>query len=203
MIPRIAIIDQNTLEATGLKGIISDMAPMADVSVFSSVAEMEGEFDEMAPFVHFFVSSQVFVANADYFLQRQRQTIVLTAQPIAGPQFSHFHTLNTSQLEHDLLKSILSLFQHAHGSRSYPHKGEPCPPVIGEDGKGLLSPREVEVLALVVRGFINKEIADRLCISLPTVVTHRKNICDKLHLRSVSALTIYAVTHGIVSAEDI
>jgi DNA-binding NarL/FixJ family response regulator len=34
-------------------------------------------------------------------------------------------------------------------------------------------------------------------------VTHRKNICDKLHLRSVSALTIYAVTHGIVAAEDI
>jgi DNA-binding CsgD family transcriptional regulator len=66
-----------------------------------------------------------------------------------------------------------------------------------------LSARETQVLALVVKGLINKEIADRLCISLPTVVTHRKNICDKLHLRSVSALTIYAVTHGIVSAEDI
>ena len=59
------------------------------------------------------------------------------------------------------------------------------------------------MLSLVVRGFINKEIADQLCISLPTVITHRKNIYDKLHMRSVSSLTIYAVTHGLVSAEDI
>ena len=194
MIPRIAIVDQNTLEAAGLKNILCDIAPMADVSTFPSVEEMLKEIDESAPFVHFFVSSQVLVEQADFFLQRQRQTIVLTAQPIAGPQFSHFHTLSTSQLEHNLLKSLLTLFQHAHGQHS-PHPV----PVVQND----LSPREVEVLALVVRGFINKEIADRLCISLPTVVTHRKNICDKLNLRSVSSLTIYAVTHGIVSAEEI
>ena len=198
MIPRIAIIDQNTLEATGLKNILADIAPMADVSIFSSISEMEKESDEMAPFVHFFVSSQVLIAHADYFLQRQRQTIVLTAQPIAGPQFSHFHTLDTSQLEHDLLKTILILFQHAHGQHgAHPVAGK------GATTQPELSPREAEVLALVVRGFINKEIAERLYISLPTVITHRKNICDKLHLRSVSALTIYAVTHGIVSAEDI
>jgi DNA-binding CsgD family transcriptional regulator len=66
-----------------------------------------------------------------------------------------------------------------------------------------ISKREAEVLALVVRGFINKEIADQLCISLPTVISHRKNICEKLHMHSVSALTIYAVTHGIVSIDEI
>ena len=59
------------------------------------------------------------------------------------------------------------------------------------------------MLALVAKGYINKEIADKLCISLPTVISHRKNICDKLHIRSVSALTIYAVTHGIVSVDEI
>ena len=66
-----------------------------------------------------------------------------------------------------------------------------------------ISARETEVLALVARGFLNKEIADKLCISLPTVISHRKNICEKLHLRSVSSLTIYAVTHGIVNIEEI
>jgi DNA-binding CsgD family transcriptional regulator len=67
----------------------------------------------------------------------------------------------------------------------------------------LLSQREQEVLALLVKGYINKEIADRLNISLATVVTHRKNITEKLGLKSVSALTIYAVTHGIVRVDEI
>lgn len=202
MIPRIAIIDQNTLEATGLKSILCDMVPMAEVSTFSSFEDMlqeENSSDETVPFFHFFVSSQVLITHADFFLARPRQTIVLTSQPIAGKQFEHFHTLNTSQLEHDLLKSILTLFQHAHGG----HQSQGHAPHFAEHAETPLSSREVEVLALVVKGYINKEIADRLCISLPTVITHRKNICDKLHLRSVSALTIYAVTHGLVNAEEI
>ena len=211
MLPRIAIIDQNTLEATGLKSIISDIVPMADVSTFPSLEEMmqeEKKSDETVHFFHFFVSSQILVAHADFFLQRQKQTIVLTSQPIAGRQFEHFHTLNTSQLEHELLKSILTLFLHAHGKpqSGAPHGGKTdIAHLLPQGGawEGALSPREAEVLALVVKGYINKEIADQLCISLPTVVTHRKNICDKLHVRSVSALTIYAVTHGIVSAEEI
>lgn len=202
MIPRIAIIDQNTLEATGLKSIITDMVPMADVCTFASLEEMTQEeeaSDDSLCFFHFFVSTQVLVAHADFFLQRQRQTIVLTSQPIVGRQFENFHTLNTTQMEHDLLKSILTLFQYGHNSE----KQRPNAPRFVENAETLLSPREAEVLALVAKGCINKEIADRLCISLPTVVTHRKNICDKLHLRSVSSLTIYAVTHGIVNAEDI
>ena len=195
MLPRIAIIDQNTLEATGLKSIITDMVPMADVSTFASLDEMlqeEKGSDETVRFFHFFVSTQMLISHADYFLQRQRQTIVLTSQPITGKQFERFHTLNSSQLEHDLLKSILTLFQHGHKQRP-----------LHQETDSPLSGRETEVLKLVAKGYLNKEIADQLCISLPTVITHRKNICDKLHLRSVSSLTIYAVTHGVVSAEEI
>jgi DNA-binding NarL/FixJ family response regulator len=66
-----------------------------------------------------------------------------------------------------------------------------------------LSQREIEVLQLLTKGLINKEIADRLCVSLPTVVTHRKNITDKLGIKSVSALTVYALTHGLIKVEDI
>ena len=53
-------------------------------------------------------------------------------------------------------------------------------------------------MSLIVQGYINKEIADKLNIGLATVVTHRRNIMEKLRLRSVSALTIYAVMHGYV-----
>lgn len=67
----------------------------------------------------------------------------------------------------------------------------------------ILSNREIEVLSLVVQGFINKEIATKLNISLTTVITHRKNIMEKLGMKSVSALTIYAVMHGYVDISKI
>ncbi len=202
MIPRIAIIDENTLEAMGLKSILSDIIPMADVCVFPTMTDMQEDAD--MPFIHYFISAQVLLANAGYFLQRQRQTIVLTTLPTTNPQLNQFHTLNTGQMEHGLVKSILRLHQVGHGNhdgRTYHHGNLPDAQVFGP--KIDISNREAEVLALVVKGFINKEIAEKLCISLPTVISHRKNICEKLHIRTVSALTIYAVTHGIVSMDEI
>lgn len=50
---------------------------------------------------------------------------------------------------------------------------------------------------------INKEIAEKLNISITTVISHRKNIQDKLGVKSVSALTIYAVMHGFVDVNKI
>ena len=67
----------------------------------------------------------------------------------------------------------------------------------------VLSDREIEVMSLIVQGYINKEIADRLNIGLATVITHRRNIMDKLGFKSVSALTIYAVMHGYVDINKI
>ena len=66
-----------------------------------------------------------------------------------------------------------------------------------------LSPREVDVLRLITHGYINKEIADKLNISLTTVISHRKNITEKLGIKSVSGLAIYAVLHGYVEVDSI
>ena len=72
-------------------------------------------------------------------------------------------------------------------------------PTQGHD----LSAREIEVLILITKGLINKEIADKLNISLTTVISHRKNITEKLGIKSVSALTIYAVMNGYISPDSI
>ena len=89
------------------------------------------------------------------------------------------------------------LEQHAHG------KGENLPPMPEILNRKILSDREIEVMSLIVQGYINKEIADKLNIGLATVITHRKNIMDKLGMKSVSALTIYAVMHGYVDINKI
>lgn len=67
----------------------------------------------------------------------------------------------------------------------------------------MLSEREREVVACVVKGMTNKEIAATLFISINTVLTHRKNISRKLNIHSVSGLTIYAIANGICRAPEI
>ena len=65
-----------------------------------------------------------------------------------------------------------------------------------------LSERETEVLKLIISGMSNKEIADKLFISIHTVVSHRKNISQKTGIKSQSGLTIYAISNKIINLED-
>ena len=68
----------------------------------------------------------------------------------------------------------------------------------GQDNGETLSEREKDVIVGVVQGMQNKEIADHLCISTNTVITHRRNIARKLQIRSAAGLTIYAIVNGLV-----
>jgi DNA-binding NarL/FixJ family response regulator len=62
--------------------------------------------------------------------------------------------------------------------------------------------REREVLKLLAEGYRNKEIADLLNISVKTVEKHRANIMDKLEMRNVSELTVYAIGKGLVAQKS-
>ena len=55
----------------------------------------------------------------------------------------------------------------------------------------------------IVRGYMNKQIADSLQIGLTTVISHRRNIMEKLGIRSVAGLAIYALTAGYVDAGEL
>jgi len=69
----------------------------------------------------------------------------------------------------------------------------------GDDSYELLTDREREILQLVAEGKTNKEIANRLNLSLYTVDTHRTHILQKLNLHSVPEVILYAVRKGIIS----
>jgi DNA-binding NarL/FixJ family response regulator len=68
--------------------------------------------------------------------------------------------------------------------------------------QNVISDREIDVLKLLATGLSNKEIADKLNISINTVITHRKNISQKTGIKSVSGLTIYAVLKNLVTLES-
>ena len=66
-----------------------------------------------------------------------------------------------------------------------------------------LSDREKDVIIALVQGMSNKEIADHLCISINTVITHRRNIARKLQIHSPAGLTIYAIVNGLVDISTV
>jgi len=67
----------------------------------------------------------------------------------------------------------------------------------------VLSSREIEVLKEVALGYSNKEIAERLFISINTVITHRKNITEKLGIKTISGLTVYALMNNLINPKDV
>ena len=193
--PKIAIIDSNTLATMGLKQILQNVIPIMTVDTFGSFAELTSNNPDS--YFHYFVSMDIVLRNRTFFLERRHKTIVLTLSVNDASQLSDFHSLYINQPENLLVRDILALQQHAHA------KGKNLPKMPKILQQKILSDREIEVMSYIVQGHTNKEIADILNVSLATIITHRKNIMDKLGMKSVSALTIYAVMHGYVDINKI
>lgn len=67
-----------------------------------------------------------------------------------------------------------------------------------QEGADALGEREKDVIVALVQGMSNKEIAEHLCISVNTVITHRRNIARKLQIHSPAGLTIYAIVNNLI-----
>ena len=190
--PEIAIIDSNTLSGIGLQTLLEEIIPMATIRVFHSFGELVDDTPDM--YAHYFVSAQIYFEHTAFFRERHPRAIVLAGGENL-PQLAGVPTLNIYEDEKALAKSILQMHERGHRKGSkHPHT-----PSVEHD----LSAREIEVLVLITKGLINKEIAEKLNISLTTVISHRKNITEKLGIKSVPGLTIYAVMNGYVEADSI
>ncbi len=71
------------------------------------------------------------------------------------------------------------------------------------ENQDALSQREKEIVICVVKGMTNKEIAEKLFLSIHTVITHRRNISKKLQIHSAAGLTIYAIVNKLVTLNDV
>lgn len=192
---QMVIIMENSLSAMALRSILVDITPASvEVVSYGSLAEYLANRGE-AQAAHYFVSASTIFHNSDYFRAVMRRTIVFVEGEASTFVQSGFHTVDITASEQHIVRSLLQIHQagHPHGNHQTAKSERPQ----------LLSARECDVLALVVKGHINKEIADMLNISLATVVFHRNNISEKLQTRSIGRLTIYAVLNNIISLTDI
>ena len=98
-----------------------------------------------------------------------------------------FHTSDSKDRIIDLLKPYLLEESAQADSKS----------------SSLLTDREIEVVKLIALGKTNKEMAKELFISIHTIISHRKNITEKLGIKSISGLTVYAILNNLIDANSI
>lgn len=187
-IPIIAILAPNALMGIGLRSILERMIPYAVFKVCDNFEQIEQiPLEEL---FHMFVSAHIFLEHRDFFEARHNKTILLTNGTPLAQHLDNYKQINIAASQQQIEESFKSLHAAAHGAQPRVEKVE--------NREDILSPREIEVLRLVVEGKINKEIAEQLNIALATVISHRKNIVEKLGIRSVAGLTIYAVMKRLI-----
>lgn len=191
MNPCFAIIDRNSLSAMAMRSLLWDIFQYVEVLAYNSMESFVK--DSNRHFVHFFVDSDILFSNVDEFELLKSKTTVLCANGTEHFASNGFMTLDVTQSEKDIATNLLNLKSDGH------YGGIPDTDSVRE----ILSPREKEVLKLMIKGLINKEIAESLDISITTVIFHRNNICEKLQTRSIGKMTIYAVLSGIIEISEI
>lgn len=194
MNPCIAIIDPNTLSSIALRSILWDVYNNVEVYIYGTMDSFIR--DSNRHFVHFFVSSDILFRHIDEFDTLKNQTTVISVG--ADRKFGNagFNVLDISLPEQELMSKLLRIqlvsryeVQHEKATRLRSSSD--------------LSPREKDILRLMIKGMINKEMAETLGISTTTVIFHRNNICEKLGTRSIGKMTIFAVLSGIIDINEI
>ncbi len=177
---KFVIVDNDTARAIGLKHLLERFYN-ADVYLSQSPESDYSTDDNIS--TKYLVSADMLVRSIDFFIaRRQRTTIINGERDISG-----MTSIDSTADESDLIEQLGALIVPTQES------------AISTN----LSQREIEVLKLVAMGFINKEIAETLSISINTVLTHRRNITAKLGIKSVSGLGVYALMNGYIRESDL
>ncbi len=183
--PTIAVITSNSLMGVGLKSLLSEIIPIAVVEVCSVEHIINSSPEEH---FHIFVSVNIALENISLFEKLHTKTILLTNGSSLSAALAGFAKVDVSGSSESVREQLMSLHSSAHRHAAS----------IESEREEVLTPREIEVLRLLVDGMLNKEVANELGIGLTTVISHRKNIVEKLGVRSLSGLTIYAVMKGYI-----
>ncbi len=187
-VKQIAIILPDTLQSTGLHALLTDYFPPVEISyfpTFESFSAVQDIFD------YYFTQADIFILNADFFLPRRAKVVINICNGIPA-NISGYNNLNVCAPQEIIIEQLQQLFAAENATNT-----------SGIEKNKELSSREIDVLQLIVKGITNREIADKLNISLNTVLTHRKNITAKLGIKTVSGLTFYAIMNGLVSSDFI
>lgn len=185
---KIIFIHQSEILAKGLHSILNscfnmDLIHLKDIDEISNYSEIDNSF------LLFIVDKDLKgqVSKLDY-LKLINKTALIWFNNCEPSDDTSFYAFSSVEDVKDKVENILKINDLYESVAEYTKE---------------LSDREIDVLKLVACGFSNREIGEKLFISIHTVISHRKNITDKLGIKSISGLTVYAILNKLINTEDI
>ena len=186
---RIAIVEPSVIIAEGLASILTSSGEADVVAIYPTLR-----------------------AYADRLNVKDVEVVVVGSQAAVGVSLRSelqgvaVVLLSTTVVDEEVLRQVdgvINIYDDEatlmRKLRAAVEQGETNPYSDSHD----LSERERDVLILVAKGMANKEIADRLNISIHTVMSHRKNITHKTGIKSVAGLTVYALLNNLLDQSDV
>lgn len=177
--PDVLIIDNDSIRAIGLRRLLKDHHNAR----VTTCRVKETDPEKIASSSLIFISPEALLAAPDIFMPRRQSVILISSA------HSSLTSIDPTAPADIIIESLADIVNNLNSDNlTLPAK---------------LTPRETDVLRLVAKGYINKEIADELNISFNTVLTHRRNISSKLGIKSTSGLGVYAIMNGLINAPGI
>ena len=193
---KIIIVEPSPIVSAGLASYFDDIKQVSIVSQLDRIDRMEEKLAAYNPDILIINPLLIAYDTNEHFLKICRDfsnvtpVALVTSYVDAGilKQFKDVIEINNSKQK--VVSKIFNLLSDNKLTQDKPESIE-------------LSNRETDVLVALVKGLTNKEISDKLYISVHTVITHRKNIVRKTGIKSVSGLTVYALLNNLVDETEI
>ena len=193
---KIIIVEPSPIVSAGLASYFDDINQVSIVSQLDRIDRMEEKLAAYNPDILIINPLLIAYDTNEHFLKICRDfsnvipVALVTSYVDAGilKQFKDVIEINDSKQK--VVTKIFNLLSDNNLTQDKPENIE-------------LSNRETDVLVALVKGLTNKEISDKLYISVHTVITHRKNIVRKTGIKSVSGLTVYALLNNLVDESEI
>jgi DNA-binding CsgD family transcriptional regulator len=183
---RIIVIHSSEIIRLGLSEILKKLFDV-DVILISSIEDLNN-YNEFINFrLVFIIESNHFNKTLNSFRENNSVKVVsLYKNKTEANSNENYDCRMPIHASSEQIQKLLKPYLHQDQS------------TISKKGSSSLTEREIDVVKLVALGKINKEIADELCISIHTVISHRKNITEKLGIKSISGLTVYAILNKLI-----
>ena len=193
---KIIIVEPSPIVSAGLASYFDDIKQVSIVSQLDRIDRMEEKLAAYNPDVLIINPLLIAYDTNEHFLKICRDfsnvipVALVTSYVDAGilKQFKDVIEINDSKQK--VVTKIFNLLSDNKLTQDKPESIE-------------LSNRETDVLVALVKGLTNKEISDKLYISVHTVITHRKNIVRKTGIKSVSGLTVYALLNNLINEDEL